>query len=145
MVKGKKFEFVDITTSDSAFIAYGKDLNEVFSNAGLALFETMTDISKIKDKEKRRVSVTGYDLKSLMFSWLSELLFISSSENMVFCNLIVDITKEEKGFTLKGECLGEKIESGKHEIKTEVKAITYHKMEINQEDGKWKALVIVDI
>jgi len=27
----KKFEFLDITTADICFVAYGKDLNEIFS------------------------------------------------------------------------------------------------------------------
>lgn len=145
MSEEKKFEFPDITTSDSAFTAYGKDLNDVFSNAALALFETITNTKEVEAKEKRKIEVSGYDLKSLMYSWLSELLFISSSEHFVFSKFEVDIKKEGENFLLNGECSGEKIDTKKHEIKTEVKAITYHKMEIKEEDKRWKAQVIVDI
>jgi SHS2 domain-containing protein len=145
MSEDKKFEFPDITTSDSAFTAYGKDLNDVFCNAALALFETITNTREVEAKEKRKVEVNGYDLKSLMYSWLSELLFISSSEHFLFSKFEVDIKKEGENFLLNGECSGEKIDIKKHEIKTEVKAITYHKMEIKEEDNKWKAQVIVDL
>lgn len=141
----KKFEFPDITTSDSAFIAYGKDLNELFVNAGLALFEIITNIKEVESKEKMNVEASGYDLKSLMFSWLSELVFLSSSETIFFSKISVEIKQEKENFLLKAECLGEKIDTNKHEIKTEVKAITYHKMEVKEEDGKWKTQVIVDI
>lgn len=145
MSEEKKFEFPDITTSDSAFTAYGKSLNDVFCNAALALFETITNTKEVEVKEKRKVEVSGYDLKSLMYSWLSELLFISSSEHFVFSKFEVDIKKEGENFLLNGECSGEKIDMKKHEIKTEVKAITYHKMEIKEEDNRWKAQIIVDI
>jgi len=145
MSEEKKFEFPDITTSDSAFTAYGKSLNDVFCNAALALFETITNTKEIEAKEKRKIEVSGYDLKSLMYAWLSELLFISSSEHFVFSKFEVDIKKEGENFLLNGECLGEKIDMKKHEIKTEVKAITYHKMEIKEKDNMWKAQVIVDI
>jgi SHS2 domain-containing protein len=141
----KKFEFPDITTSDSAFIAYGKNLNELFENAGLALFETITNIKEVEAKEKLKVETSGYDLKSLMFSWLSELLFLSSTERIFFSKISAEVKEEKENFLLKAECFGEKIDRNKHEIKTEVKAITYHKMEVKEEDGKWKAQVIVDI
>ncbi len=49
----KKFKFIDITTADVAFVAYGKDLNELFTNAALALSETMIDASQIEQKVKK--------------------------------------------------------------------------------------------
>ena len=42
----KKFEYIDITTADVAFVAYGKDLNELFENAALAMFEVMVNTKK---------------------------------------------------------------------------------------------------
>jgi len=139
----KKFEFLDITTADAAFVSFGKDLNEVFSNAGLALFEIITDTKNVETKQERKIEVTGHDLKSVMYSWLSELLFISSSENILFSKFKVELNEDE--FTLRAKCWGEEIDLDKHELKAEVKAITYHKMEIKKEDSLWKAQIIVDI
>ena len=133
---------MDITTADVAFAAYGHDAKEMFINSALALFEVMTDTSKIKPKEKRTVVVEGHDMKALMFSWLSELIFLSSSENMMFSKFDLEI--DEENLKINAKCYGESINMKKHELRTEVKAATYHKMEI-EKNGQWRAQVILDV
>jgi SHS2 domain-containing protein len=139
----KKFEFVDITTADVAFIAYGKDLSELFANAALAMFEVMIDTNQIEKRVEEKISVDGYDLESLMFNWLNELLYISDSKNLAFSEF--DVKVDDKDFRLEAICKGEEINSEKHETKTVVKAATYHKMKIWKENDIWKAQVVLDI
>lgn len=139
----KQFEFVDITTADVAFIAYGKNLSELFSNAALAMFEVMLNTKKIEPKINRQVSVKGNDLQSLMFNWLNELLIYVDSENLAFSEF--DVKVNEKKFSLEAECKGEKINPERHETKTSVKSATYHKMEIKKVKDTWQAQVILDI
>jgi len=139
----KKFEFLDITTADTAFAAYGKDLNELFVNAALAMFEIMIRTEQIKPEIEKKVEIETKDLKSLLFEWLNELLFFFGSENLAFSKF--DVKIDEKKLKLKARCFGENIKPEKHEIKTEVKACTYHRMEINKDNDKWRAQVIVDI
>ena len=139
----KKFEFVDITTADVAFRAYGKDLNELFENSALAMFEVMINTKQVKPKIKRKIEVKGNDLQSLMFSWLNELLVFVDSEGLVFSDFKVEV--REKDFILNAVCKGEKIDPKKHETRTAVKAATYHQMEIKKVNNKWQAQVILDI
>jgi SHS2 domain-containing protein len=139
----EKFEFVDITTADVAFVAYGKDLNELFANAALAMFEVMINTKQVKPKIVKKVKIKGNDLQSLMFNWLNELLVYVDRDNIAFSGFNVKI--DEKNVELQAECRGEKIKSEKHELKTAVKAATYHKMEIKKVNGIWKAQVILDI
>lgn len=138
----KKFEFVDITTADIAFIAYGKDLNELFANAALAMFEVMINTKKVKPTLKREVKVDGDDLESLMFNWLNNLLVYVDGDNLAFSKF--DVKIDEKKFNLDATCYGEEINNKKHETRTEVKAATYHKLEVKKEEF-WQARVIVDI
>ncbi|MEM5773207.1 MAG: archease [Candidatus Aenigmatarchaeota archaeon] len=138
----KKFRFVDITTSDVAFEAYGKSLNELFANAALAMFEVIINTKQIKPKEERKVEAEGEDLQSLMFNWLNELLVFVDSENLAFSQFDVEI--DEKNLKLKAVCKGEAIDRSKHETRTHVKACTYHKMEIKK-NKVWGARVILDI
>jgi len=142
MTEKRKFEFLDITTADIAFAAYGHDLKELFVNSATALFEVMTDTSKINPDIKKKVDVKGHDMKSLMFNWLSELIFLSSSEHMIFSKFNLDL--DEKELKIRAKCYGESIDTDRHEMRTEVKAATYHKMEIKK-NGEWKAQVIVDV
>ncbi|MDI6798516.1 MAG: archease [Candidatus Aenigmarchaeota archaeon] len=138
----KKFKFIDITTSDVAFEAYGKDLNELFANSSLAMFEVMVNTRKIKPKVEREVKVRGTDLQSLMFNWLNELLIFYGAENLAFSKFEVKIDK--KNLELEAKCYGEEINPEKHEARTEVKAATMHKMEIEKNEF-WRARVILDI
>lgn len=139
----KKFEFIDITTADVAFVAYGKDLNELFADAALAMFEVMINTKQVKSTVTRKVKLSGNDLQSLMFNWLNELLLYVDSESLVFSDFKVKV--DEKKFTLSAECKGEKINQEKHETRTAVKSATYHQMKIEKEKNIWKAQVILDI
>jgi len=139
----KKFEFIDITTADVAFVAYGKDLNELFADAALAMFEVMINTKQVKSTVTKKVKLSGNDLQSLMFNWLNELLVYVDSENLVFSDFKVKV--DEKKFSLSAECKGEKIDRKKHETRTAVKSATMHKMEIKKERNIWKAQVILDI
>lgn len=138
----EKFKFLDITTADVAFEAYGKDLNELFANAALAMFEVIVNTKRIEPKVERKVSLEGNDLQSLMFNWLNELLIFVDSENLAFSDFKVRV--DEKNFKLEAICKGEEMNREKHETRTHVKAATYHKMEIKK-NKIWKARVILDI
>lgn len=139
----KGFKFIDITTADVAFEAYGKNLSELFANSALAMFEVMINTKQVKPKIKKEVKVSGNDLHSLMFNWLNELLIFYGAENLAFSKFEVKI--DEKNLELKARCFGEKINPEKHETRTEVKSCTYHLMEIKKIKSKWKAQVILDI
>ena len=138
----EKFEYPDITTSDVCFRAYGKTLGEMFANSGLALMGVTVNTDQVEPKESRKIKVQGHDLESLMFEFLTELIYLIDAENMAFSRF--DLKADEKAFTLEGEIRGEKIDPSRHETRTHVKACTYHKMEIKK--GKaWTAQVILDI
>ena len=139
----KKFEFIDITTADVAFIAYGNSLNELFENAALAMFEVMINTKKVKKREKREINEKGIDLESLMFNWLNDLLYYYGAEGLVFSDFKVNINL--KNYTLNAIAFGEEVDPLIHEVKIEVKAATYHLLKIWKEKNLWKARVILDI
>ena len=138
----RRFKFIDITTADVAFEAYGKDLNEVFENSALAMFEVMVNTKQIEPKIEKKVEASGEDLQSLMFDWLNKLLVLVDSENLAFSYFDVEV--DEKNFRLQAVCKGEEINREKHETRTVVKAATMHKLRI-EKNKIWKARVILDI
>jgi len=138
----KKFEFLDIATADVCFRAYGKTLSELFENIALAINEIMIK-GKIDAVEEREIKIKANDLKSLVFEWINELLFYIDTEALFFSKFELKI--DEKTFSIEGKCWGEHFNEDKHEIVGEVKAPTYHKMEVKKENDMWVAQVIVDI
>jgi len=140
----KQFEFFDVT-ADVGFRAYGQDLNDAFGNAALAMFEVMTDTSQVKPKVIREILVESEDEKALLYDWLSELLFIHDYEGLVFSQFTVTIQqKDPETFNLSAVVWGEEFNQATHEVRDEVKAVTFHLMEIVKEENRCTLQVIVD-
>jgi len=125
-------------------MAYGSTLEESFENAGLAMFEVMTDTSQVKPDIKKEFSIESEDLVSLLYDFLEELLFLHDVDFMLFSKFKVNIRPSKEGYSLKGEVMGEEINHDVHERRDEVKAVTFHQMEVKEEKG-YKVRVILDL
>lgn len=134
---------LDIATADMAFEAFGGSVGELFENCGRALTAVMTDPAKVEPKEKEEFSVCGYDIKSMLFDYLSELIYLKDTKGLVFSKFKVKI-QEGDGFRLFCKAEGEVLDRRKHELKTEVKAATYHQMKVEKKAGRWRAQVVLD-
>lgn len=139
---GKKYEFFD-HTADIGIKAYGRDLNEAFENAALAVFEVMTDTSKVEPKESREIEIDGMDLENLLYRWIESLLVYYDSELLLFGKFKVKIDLEN--LRLNAIVWGEKFNPDKHERRTVVKAMTYHEMSIVKTNNGYELTFVVDI
>jgi SHS2 domain-containing protein len=137
----KRFEILD-HTADIGITVYGEDLKSLFENAGEAFFHLITDLKKVRLRTERQIEIGGERLERLMVDWLSELLYLHDVENLLFKRFIVE-SVGEKG--LKAKVKGEFFQDGVHVIKTGVKAVTYHQIEVRQEEGGWRARIIFDL
>ncbi|MGX8694145.1 MAG: archease [Methanobrevibacter sp.] len=127
----KKFEYFDVT-ADIGFRAYGESLDEAFENAGLAIFNIISDTSNISPKIARSFEITSEDEVSLLYDYLEELLFYHEVDFMLFSEFSVDISKNDGVYNLKATIKGEAIDWDKHERKSEIKAITLHMMDVKK-------------
>ena len=126
----KMYEYFE-ATADIGLKAYGKDRNEAFENASLAIFNIISDTSEIDAVNTIEFEIDSEDDVSLLYDYLEELLFYHETEFMLFSEFHVKI---DENLHLKAEIKGEEINWDKHERKTEIKAITFHKMEVNKTD-----------
>lgn len=136
----KVYEYFDVT-ADIGFKSYGNDLNEAFENAGLAMFNVITDTSNVSSSKEISFEVSSEDNVSLLYDYLEELLFYHEVEFMLFAEFHVEI---DDNYHLKATIKGEDIDWEKHERKTEVKAITFHKMDVKK-TGHVELRAIVDL
>jgi SHS2 domain-containing protein len=137
----KRFEIWD-HTADVGIIVHGENLKALFENAGEAFFHLITDLRKVRRRIERRVNIRAESLDRLMVDWLSELLYLHDVENLLFKGFKVDSVGEDG---LKAVVKGEPFQEGVHVIKTEVKAVTYHQIEVRQKNRGWRARVILDL
>jgi SHS2 domain-containing protein len=137
----KRFEILD-HTADIGLVIYGENLKALFENAGEAFFRLITDLKKVRRRVERRINIGRESLDRLMVDWLSELLYLHDVENLLFQGFKVESVGKDG---LKAIVKGEPFREGVHVIKTEVKAVTYHRIEVRQENGRWRAQIILDL
>ena len=137
----KRFEILD-HTADIGIVVHGENLKALFENAGKAFFHLITDLRKVRRRVERRVNIGGESLDRLMVDWLSELLYLHDVENLLFKGFEVDSVGQDG---LKATVKGEPFQEGVHVIKTGVKAVTYHQLEVREENKGWRAQVILDL
>jgi len=143
MKHSRDFEFLE-HVADLRFMAYGKSLNDCFQNSAKAMFSAISDLKSIDEKDLKRIALEAEDLEVLLHDFLSELLFLFETRGLLFKKFHVSIDRN-KGYRLKAELYGEKFNPKKHEIKTEIKAVTYHEMLIERRNKEWVAEVLCDI
>lgn len=129
----KRFEYFDVT-ADIGFKAYGESLDEAFENAATAMFNIISDTSGVEAENEISFEVSSQDEVSLLYDFLEELLFYHETEFMLFSEFHVDIKKTDENFNLKARIRGEEIDWDRHERKCEIKAITFHMMDVKRED-----------
>ncbi|MDH7517713.1 MAG: archease [Candidatus Thermoplasmatota archaeon] len=122
-----KYEIIE-HTADIGIRAYGKTLSEAFENAAKGMFDIITDKSEVESVGQYEIRLDAPDLEQLLVDWLSELLFLNTSQNLVFGFFKVEIDEKKK--TLRAQVFGEKYNISKHKVGTEIKAVTYHMLEV---------------
>ena len=139
-----KYKFLEnVAIADVAFVAQGKTLEELFSHCAQATFEVMVDIKSLLTQEKKDIELENERVEELLVDWLSELIFLKDKDEILFKDFKIDIKKNTK-YKLKAQALGEKIDTKKHELRSDVKAVTYHLLEVVKKRN-WEARVILDV
>ena len=138
-----KYKFLP-HTADVKFRAYGKTLEEAFSNAALALTKVITDPDKIEPKFEKTIEIESEDEKALLYDFLEQFLVLLDSEDFLLNSIKnLKIEKNEK-LRLKAVVTGD-TELDKYKTETHIKAVTYQEMEIKKEKNKYSLQVILDL
>lgn len=140
-----KIEFHEnIAVADIAFTVKGKDLNELFTNAAIALTSSVADISQIKSKISRDINLENSKIDLLLFDFLDELVFYKDTEGLLFSKFDIQVTKNSE-YKLIAVASGETADPKRHKIKIDIKAITMHMFEVKQMKNGYSARIVIDI
>ncbi len=141
----EEFVFLDeIATADVAIEARGDTLEELFSASAKATFAVMVDTKGVRPKAKKEIRLENQEIDRLLFDWLAEIIYLKDSEYMVFSKFDIRI-QGNSSYCLNAEVFGEEINQSKHELRCDVKAITFHLFDVHKKEGKWIARFILDI
>jgi SHS2 domain-containing protein len=136
----------DIGTADIAFEATGRDLPELFTSAANATMNVMIEnLDTIEPRETRRIELKNDEIDMLLFDFLQELIYFKDAERLLL--RVREMRMEEKGgvYSLKATIAGEPLDTGRHQQRADVKAVTLHDFRVEKTEGGWKARVLLDI
>ncbi len=141
------YEIIDnITMADIAFRITGADLNELFTSAAHAVMSVMTENwESISPDVKKTVKLEGDSLDLLFFNFLQEIIFFKDSESLFLLPGKIIIEEGKNKYRCTAELQGEAIDSTKHDLGVDIKAITMHNFELKKEKDRWTATVVLDV
>jgi SHS2 domain-containing protein len=137
----KKYKLID-HTADFGIHVFGTDPVELFANAAFATFDMLTEIDSLKSLEAATIRVTGDDWPDLMVNWLRELLYFWNGKELLVKKVKILALSENK---LSANVELDPFDPDRHEIKIEIKAVTYHQIQVSSGPEGWEARVIFDV
>ena len=115
-------------TADAFVKCTGDTVEECFENAAYALFDQTVDLRGVSPIEEVQVEVHGNTIEQRLYNFLSELHFIEETERIFLCEFSVRFEDENVICYAKGE----KLDLTRHKTRTEVKAVTYHMLTVDE-------------
>ena len=137
----KKYKLID-HTADFGIQVFGSDSQELFTNAALALFDVITEMDVLKGRDFCNITASGEDWSDLMINWLREILYLWNGREMLVKSVQILSLSENKIFA---KICFDAYMPDRHTINTEIKAVTYHQIQVKSSPSGWEARVIFDI
>ena len=136
----------DVAIADAAFDAWGATLEELFVAAAEATTKTMVENpSAIGDRQRRPIRLEEQSADLLLYRLLEELIFFKDAEGLLLRVPAVRIHRRDGALVLEAEARGEPIDPLRHRLQADVKAVTLHRLRVEQTARGWEASVVLDI
>ena len=142
--EGIGYRFLEHTT-DALVEAWGTNLEEALESAAKALMDTILHVESVEEQFKDSIEVKGHDRESLLYNWLEAVLLKVAIEQKAYRSFQATVEHEDTLYRLKATAIGEPLQVAKHMPKTEVKAVTYHLMKIQEESKGTRVKFLLDI
>jgi SHS2 domain-containing protein len=140
------YRYLDnIATADCAVEVTADSVEGIFRDSAKALIGRMVNLDSISATRSWTVELEDETLEGLLYDWLSELIYLKDTENVLFCEFVVDSLTDAPPYRLAARVGGEDIDQDRHDIGIEVKAVTLHMFRIEKTGDMWTAFMIFDL
>lgn len=136
--KPLKYTIID-HEADIGLEIYGRNLEELFTNAAEGLFHLIIEGDDIRPEKGKRLKIVKDG--ELLINFLNELLYLWDTEGFIPKEFSIKIEDE----TVKGSVIGGLFDPTRLRVKQEIKAVTYHRFSLTEEKGIYKARIILDL
>jgi len=129
-------------TADLGIEVFGGTAGELFTNAAFAIFDLITDLERVEIHEIRTIKSEGVDQDDLLVNFLRETLYLFNGDHWLAKQFSLLEFGDDR---LVAEAKGEPFDPGRHRIKTELKAVTYHQLGIRKTPQHFTTKVVFDV
>ena len=129
-------------TGDCGIRVSAGNLPQLFVRAARAMMQIIAESQDISADEKITFSLEANDRVALLRTWLTRINYYHITHDFLFGNFEVLQISDTK---LTGAGFGEAIDADRHQILTEIKAVTYHDLKVEPTDRGWLAQIIFDL
>lgn len=129
-------------TADTGVEAWGATREDALAAAARGLFSLLCDLDSVRAMQKIAFEARGADDVERVVHFLQEALAAWNLRRILLCDFSVE---PFAGDLVRGNASGEPYDPGRHEIRGEIKAVTYHLAEVRRLDDAWRIRFIVDI
>lgn len=124
-------------TADWELQVWAPDVSTLFEQAALGMYSLAETRLMAEPQFYRTIDLHNLDNESLLVGFLSELLYITEADGLGFDS--IDVSIEES--TLHAEMQGRPLEA----LSKEIKAVTYHNLEIKEVPGGFEVNIVFDV
>ena len=133
-------------TADCGIEVWAKDFVELVLEASIAFAQLTTNIDEMSARKEHTIIVEGDDFDLVLAEFLKELLYLLDTQNFIAIGFKrPQLLPNNGNYVFGATVLGDTFVVGKHESRTEIKAVTYHQLEAKKLHPGWYARIIFDI
>ena len=149
MMRGKP-QFPPFTridhTGDLALEARGRTREELFENAAVGMISFLIDLRTVRTTEELRLEVEGSDAEECLVGWLQEILYHLEVHGRILRRFAVLSSGPPR---VRATARGEPLDPARHDLRVQIKAVTYHDLRIREESHSFGPLftarIVLDI
>jgi len=140
-----KYKFIEHAADIAAEVS-AENYNDLFKAAAFAWKESAAGEFELRNKEEKVIDISDRSVEELLVHFLSELNYLLLVKRWIFSEVKdISIEENERLYTGKIIIIGEPLETNRHDLNIEIKAVTFHQMNIKYGDGKYKTRIVFDI
>lgn len=128
------YDFLDHST-DAIVLVRHHTMRGALGDAARATTDIMLDRSAVCPLQTRHFAITETAVHRLLYQWLDDIIFAVLADGFAIHDVEVDGFGEGDGAWMRARAFGEPLDTDKHRFRVEVKAPTYHEMDITQSGG----------
>jgi SHS2 domain-containing protein len=126
-------------TADWALLVWGRTSADLFANAARGMYDLMGgEPESASEPQPRLVTLEANDLESLLVAWLNELLYLTESEGLLFEDFETRLDGQTR---LEARLAGRPAAAQKKQIK----AATFHNLQITRSGNGVEATIVFDV